>query len=73
MKKFILLMVALSVVCGATVVAAQEELKIFIWSEYMDEENMPKDFEKATGIKVRLDLYESNEDMMAKLQAGGVA
>jgi len=34
---------------------------------------MPKAFEKATGTKVRLDLYESNEEMMAKLQAGGVS
>lgn len=49
-----------------------EELKIFTWSEYMDEENMPKEFEEATGIKVHLDMYESNEEMMAKLQAGGL-
>ena len=42
-----------------------EELKIFTWSEYMDEENMPKQFEEATGIKVHLDMYESNEEMMA--------
>jgi len=73
MKRFVLLLVALSMVFGITAAAAAEELKIFIWSEYMDEENMPKDFEKATGIKVRLDLYESNEEMMAKLQAGGVS
>jgi len=64
---------ALSVLWGCTAFEAADELKIFIWSEYMDEENMPKDFEKATGIKVRLDLYESNEEMMAKLKAGGVA
>jgi spermidine/putrescine transport system substrate-binding protein len=49
-----------------------EELKIFTWSEYMDEENMPKEFEEATGIMVHLDMYESNEEMMAKLQAGGL-
>ena len=73
MKKLVLLLVALSIVWGGTAFAAENELKIFIWSEYMDEENMPKDFEKATGIKVRLDLYESNEEMMAKLQAGGVS
>jgi spermidine/putrescine transport system substrate-binding protein len=73
MRKIILLLVAVSVLLGGTAWAASNELKIFIWSEYMDEENMPKDFEKATGIKVRLDLYESNEDMMAKLQAGGVS
>jgi spermidine/putrescine transport system substrate-binding protein len=73
MKKLILLLMAFSIVFGGTVFAAEKELKIFIWSEYMDEENMPKDFEKATGIKARLDLYESNEEMMAKLQAGGVS
>lgn len=33
---------------------------------------MPADFEKAFGIKVRLDIYENNEEMVAKLQAGGV-
>ena len=38
----------------------------------MDEENLPQEFEKATGIKVQLDLYESNEEMIAKLQAGGL-
>lgn len=73
MKKLVLLLAALSVLWGCTAFEAADELKVFIWSEYMDEENMPKEFEKATGIKVRLDLYESNEEMMAKLQAGGVA
>ena len=34
---------------------------------------MPADFEAATGIKVRLDIYENNEEMVAKLQAGGVS
>jgi spermidine/putrescine transport system substrate-binding protein len=72
MRKLMLVLVALSVLLAGTAWAAGEELKIFIWSEYMDEENMPKEFEKATGIKARLDLYESNEEMMAKLQAGGV-
>jgi spermidine/putrescine transport system substrate-binding protein len=52
--------------------AAGDELRIFIWSEYMDEEQMPADFEKATGIRVRLDIYENNEEMVAKLMAGGV-
>ena len=34
---------------------------------------MPADFEAKTGIKVRLDIYENNEEMVAKLQAGGVS
>jgi len=71
MKKMILSVLASLVLLSGTAWSG-EELKIFTWSEYMDEENMPKDFEKATGIKVRLDMYESNEEMMAKLQAGGL-
>lgn len=72
MKKWIVALVLASMALVATAWAADRELKVFIWSEYMDEENMPKAFEQATGIKVKLDLYESNEEMMAKLQAGGV-
>ena len=51
--------------------AGGEELRIYNWSEYMDEEKMPADFEKRFGIKVRLDIFENNEEMVAKLQAGG--
>lgn len=72
MKKAALLVTLLLGVLGSTLALAQEELHVFIWSEYMDEVKMAKDFEAATGIKVKIDLYESNEDMIAKLQAGGV-
>lgn len=72
MRAYVLLIAAMVAFCGASVAGAKDELKIFIWSEYMDEVQMTKDFEARTGIKVKLDLYESNEDMMAKLQAGGV-
>ena len=71
MKRLILVVLALGLLLPAAAWSAGE-LKIFTWSEYMDEENMPKDFEAATGIKVHLDMYESNEEMMAKLQAGGL-
>jgi spermidine/putrescine transport system substrate-binding protein len=56
---------------GDPAAAVAEELRIYTWSEYMDEEKMPADFEKKFGIKVRLDIYENNEEMVAKLQAGG--
>lgn len=52
--------------------AQKPELRLFIWSEYIDPA-IPKQFEAQTGIRVRIDLYESNEDMLAKLQAGGVS
>lgn len=72
MKKMTSLLAGLLVLLSTTITFAQEELHIFSWSEYMDEAQMAKDFEAATGIKVKIDLYESNEDMIAKLQAGGV-
>ncbi len=73
MKKRILSVSALLVLLFSSIAfGANNELRIFTWSEYMDEETMPQAFEKATGIKVHLDMYESNEEMMAKLQAGGL-
>ena len=77
MRKWLILLAAaavLAVLAGpSAALAADEELRIFIWSEYMDEENMPKAFTEKFGIPVRLDIYESNEEMVAKLQAGGVS
>ena len=73
MRKLILLVAAFIVLIIPMAVHAQDELSIFIWSEYMDEEKMPADFEKKFGIKVRLDIFENNEEMVAKLQAGGVS
>lgn len=71
MKKLMLIVTAAMILLSGTAWSGNEELRIFTWSEYMDEVNFPKEFEKATGIKVKLHLYESNEEMMAKLQSGG--
>jgi spermidine/putrescine transport system substrate-binding protein len=71
MRKIGLLVLVLVLFGGMTVSA--QELRIYTWSEYMDEEKMPADFEKKFGIKVRLDIYENNEEMVAKLQAGGAS
>ncbi len=46
-----------------------KELFLYNWSNYMPPELISK-FEKETGIKVTLDVYDSNETMLAKLQAG---
>ncbi|MES2074012.1 MAG: polyamine ABC transporter substrate-binding protein [Pseudomonadota bacterium] len=50
---------------------AQEEkvLNIYNWSDYIAEDTI-KNFEKETGIKVRYDLFDSNEVLHAKLAAG---
>lgn len=50
---------------------AADELRVLIWSEYMPEDYMDT-FTKDTGIKSRVELYESTEELVAKLQAGGV-
>ncbi|MDR1545224.1 MAG: spermidine/putrescine ABC transporter substrate-binding protein [Deltaproteobacteria bacterium] len=44
-------------------------MNLFIWSEYIDLEVI-SDFEETHNAKVRLDYYESNEEMIAKMQAG---
>jgi len=50
---------------------AQEEkvLNIYNWSDYIADDTV-KNFEKETGIKVRYDVYDSNEVLHAKLSAG---
>ncbi len=48
------------------------QLNLFIWSEYIDPE-IVKAFEQQNNCKVTIDLYEDNESMMAKLQAGGTS
>lgn len=50
--------------------AADGELNIYNWGEYINPEVLKK-FEADTGIKVNLDTYASNEEMLAKVQAGG--
>jgi spermidine/putrescine transport system substrate-binding protein len=49
--------------------APENRLNLFIWSEYIDLDVIA-DFEKAFNVKVRVDLYESNEEMISMLQTG---
>lgn len=44
-------------------------LRFFNWADYMDEDIMTQ-FEAECGVKVTQDIYSSNEDLIAKLQAG---
>ena len=72
MKKVIVLFLLMAFLSVPVVKAQAEEkeLNLFIWSEYMPESTW-QDFEKKTGIRVRISEYESNEEMKAKLVAGG--
>lgn len=47
-----------------------DTLHIYSWSSYFDDD-MIAGFEEATGIRVVADIYDSNETMLARLQAGG--
>lgn len=53
----------------ATQAAGAKELFLYNWSNYFPPELLEK-FETDTGIKVTLDVYDSNETMLGKLQAG---
>jgi spermidine/putrescine transport system permease protein len=44
-------------------------LNLYIWSNYIPPETIER-FERRYGVRVNVDLYDSNEAMLAKLQAG---
>ncbi len=47
-----------------------DTLHIYTWADYVDEE-LTAAFTAETGIQVVTDIYDSNETMLARLQAGG--
>lgn len=65
-----ILFTTIMILLMATKVFAADEMNLLIWSEYMPEDFI-SDFQKDTGIKVRVEYYESMEELVAKLQAGG--
>jgi len=72
MKKLNLAKVALAAVIGLavpTLAAAQEKLSLYNWGDYINPKVLTK-FTEETGIKVSLDTYGTNEEMLAKIQAG---
>jgi len=56
---------------GGGALAQEEEkvLNVYNWSDYIADDTL-KNFEKETGIRVRYDIFDSNEIMHAKLVAG---
>ncbi|MBU1359831.1 MAG: polyamine ABC transporter substrate-binding protein [Gammaproteobacteria bacterium] len=65
------LLAASAVVLAAPLAHAEEEkvLNIYNWGDYIADDTVAN-FEKETGIKVRYDLFDSNEALHAKLVAG---
>ncbi len=54
---------------GATAAQA-EEVRVYNWSDYIDEELLTK-FEEETGIDLIYDVFDSNEVLETKMLAGG--
>lgn len=46
-----------------------DQLSVYNWADYIDEEMITK-YEETYGVDVIYDTYASNEDLLAKLQAG---
>ncbi|MFM2198131.1 MAG: hypothetical protein RLZZ505_1563 [Verrucomicrobiota bacterium] len=64
------LAVAGAFVMSALQLSAKQELNLYIWTEYLEPE-LIKAFEEKYDCKVVESNFESNEEMVAKLQAGG--
>ena len=63
------------VVCAASVLALTsaalaEEVRVYNWSDYIDEDLLAK-FEAETGIDLIYDVFDSNELLETKMLAGG--
>jgi spermidine/putrescine transport system permease protein len=48
------------------------ELNVFIWSNYLPD-SVIKEFEQEYRAKINVELYDSNEALLAKLQSGGAS
>ena len=72
MKKLLLLLFTLVLLtaCGGNAKEPKNELFLFNWSDYIPDELVTQ-FEEETGITVVTDYYSSNEEMYAKVKAGG--
>lgn len=58
--------------CNEKTAEQPKTVTIMIYSEYIDPA-MLEDFEKQTGYKLQLELYEAQEEMIGKLQAAGTS
>lgn len=64
------LAIASALFTGPAAMAADKEVRVYNWSDYIDP-SVLDDFTKKTGIKVIYDVFDSNELLETKLLAGG--
>ena len=71
MKRFVLLLLAglVALFSMSSFAADQPVLNVYNWDDYIDDKTIPE-FEEKFGVKVNYDVYDSNESLLAKLQAG---
>jgi spermidine/putrescine transport system permease protein len=65
----LLILAAPFVMAGRPAVGGDRVLNLFIWSNYIAPATLAR-FEQRYGVTVNVDLYDSNEALLAKLQAG---
>lgn len=68
MKRMLTILAAITSL-AVTLHAADKQLNLYIWSEYLPD-SVVKKFTDKTGIKVNIDTYDANEALEAKLQSG---
>lgn len=64
-----MLTIGIFAVGGTTGQQTDRQLNLYIWSNYASKEMLAK-FEQRYNLKVRVELYDSNEALLAKLQTG---
>ena len=69
MRHILRVMAAAAVAAAPVMASAEGELNVYNWGNYTSPEMIEK-FEETHGVKVNLDSYDSNETMLAKVQAG---
>jgi spermidine/putrescine transport system substrate-binding protein/spermidine/putrescine transport system permease protein len=67
---FVLISLITSLFAGCSTSKSDDEiLNFFMWSEYIPQ-SVVDEFAEETGIKVNMSYFSSNEEMLAKIQAG---
>lgn len=67
------LVIALILAIGTILTGCGEEkpfINVYNWGDYIDQDVL-KEFEEEYGIKVKYDMFETNEDMYIKIKQGG--
>jgi putrescine transport system substrate-binding protein len=69
-RKSIVAIAVAAALSGSIATAEDKVVNVFNWSDYIEEEVL-KSFEADTGIKVKYDVFDSNEILETKLLTGG--